>query len=102
MRGVLTDKSSTFLRGIRSRRKDLYDTQLFLQQATGYSGKVLDKFRLRVRAYYRAKGRHTLPWRRTRDPYRIFVSELMLQQTQISRVLPKYRIWIRAFPNWRA
>jgi len=47
-------------------------------------------------------GRHDLPWRRTRDPYRIFVSEIMLQQTYTSRVLPKYREWIQLFPNWRA
>lgn len=40
-----------------------------------------------------------LPWRRTRDPYRIMVSEVMLQQTQVSRVLPKYREFIQAFPT---
>ena len=40
-----------------------------------------------------------LPWRRTRDPYRILVSEVMLQQTQVSRVIEKYNAFLRAFPN---
>src|SRR5918998_769792 len=40
-----------------------------------------------------------LPWRRTRDPYHILVSEVMLQQTQVDRVLPKYREWLRKYPS---
>ncbi|NCC35014.1 MAG: A/G-specific adenine glycosylase [Chloroflexia bacterium] len=40
-----------------------------------------------------------LPWRRTRDPYRILVAELMLQQTQVARVLPKYEAFLAAFPD---
>lgn len=52
-----------------------------------------------VWAHYRAHGRHDLPWRRTTDPYRIAVSELMLQQTQVARVVPKYQAFIRRFPN---
>lgn len=40
-----------------------------------------------------------LPWRHTRDPYHILVSEVMLQQTQVSRVLPKYDEFFRAFPD---
>lgn len=43
-----------------------------------------------------------LPWRRTRDPYKIMVSEVMLQQTQVSRVLEKYKEFLAAFPNVRA
>jgi A/G-specific adenine glycosylase len=43
-----------------------------------------------------------LPWRRTRDPYRILVSELMLQQTQVDRVLPKYEAFLERFPHIRA
>lgn len=49
--------------------------------------------------HYYTYGRHELPWRRTTDPYRILVSEVMLQQTQVLRVLPKYRAFIRQFPN---
>jgi A/G-specific adenine glycosylase len=40
-----------------------------------------------------------LPWRRTRDPYRILVSEIMLQQTQVDRVLPKYLAFLEQFPT---
>src|SRR5687768_2571080 len=40
-----------------------------------------------------------LPWRRTRDPYHILVSEIMLQQTQVDRVVPKYRAFLERFPT---
>lgn len=49
--------------------------------------------------HYRAAGRHDLPWRKTADPYKILVSEIMLQQTQVPRVLPKYKEFLKAFPN---
>ncbi len=52
-------------------------------------------------AWYRAVGR-ALPWRETRDPYRILVSEVMLQQTQVDRVLPFYRRFLELFPDERA
>jgi len=40
-----------------------------------------------------------LPWRRTRDPYAILVSEVMLQQTQVSRVVPRYQAWLERWPD---
>jgi A/G-specific adenine glycosylase len=52
-------------------------------------------------AWYRRHGRD-LPWRRTRDPYRILVSEMMLQQTQVDRVLPKYEEWLQKYPSFEA
>ncbi len=52
--------------------------------------------------HYRAHGRHTLPWRKTRDPYKILVSEVMLQQTQVLRVIPYYRAFISLFPTVQA
>lgn len=55
-------------------------------------------FRRRLLAWYRRHGRD-LPWRRTRDPYRVLVSEVMLQQTQVARVIPKYREWLRRYPS---
>ena len=55
-------------------------------------------FRRRLLTWYRRHGRD-LPWRRTRDPYRVLVSEVMLQQTQVSRVIPKYREWLRRYPS---
>ena len=55
-------------------------------------------FSRRLRRWYRRNGRD-LPWRRTRDPYRILVSELMLQQTQVSRVLDYYERFLQRFPS---
>ena len=43
--------------------------------------------------------RRDIPWRRTHDPYKIFVSEIMLQQTQVLRVIPKYLEFIKAYPT---
>ena len=51
--------------------------------------------------WYRRHGRD-LPWRRTRDPYAILVSEIMLQQTQVATVLPYYNNWLRRFPTFAA
>lgn len=58
-----------------------------------------EKFIQTVRAYYAKEGRSTLPWRKTRDPYRILVSEIMLQQTQVDRVIPKYAVFLEKFPT---
>ena len=51
--------------------------------------------------FYRNNGRD-LPWRKTVDPYRIFVSEMMLQQTQVSRVIEKYGLFIEVLPDFKA
>lgn len=52
-------------------------------------------------AWYARNGRAHLPWRTTRDPYQILVSEFMLQQTQVDRVLPKFTEFIKRFPSFR-
>ena len=52
-------------------------------------------------AWFRANGRD-LPWRGTRDPYAILVSEVMLQQTQVSRVVPRYLDWLERWPTVEA
>lgn len=49
--------------------------------------------------WYAQSGREHLPWRQTRDPYRVVVSEYMLQQTQVDRVLPKYLAFVERFPD---
>ncbi|HEV7772418.1 MAG TPA: A/G-specific adenine glycosylase [Conexibacter sp.] len=51
-----------------------------------------------ILAWYDAV-RRDLPWRRTSDPYRILVSEVMLQQTQVARVVPYYEAWLERFPS---
>lgn len=53
----------------------------------------------RILDWYHQHGRH-LPWRHTRDPYAILLSEIMLQQTQVDRVIPFYLRWISQYPNW--
>ena len=57
------------------------------------------KFRRRLLSWYRRHGRD-LPWRRTRDPYAILVSEIMLQQTQVAAVIPYYYKWLQRFPDF--
>ena len=56
-------------------------------------------FRRLLRAWYRRRGRD-LPWRHTRDPYAVLVSELMLQQTQVATVIPYYHRWLERFPDF--
>jgi A/G-specific adenine glycosylase len=52
-----------------------------------------------VYRHYKTSGRHDLPWRKTTNPYRILVSEIMLQQTQVTRVEPKYKEFLKQFPT---
>ena len=59
---------------------------------------VARRFGVLLRRWFRANGRD-LPWRQTRDPYRILVSELMLQQTQVSRVVTRYGEFLERFPT---
>lgn len=61
---------------------------------------AIRRFQRRLLAWYREHARD-LPWRRTRDPYRVLVSEVMLQQTQVDRVIPKYREFLRRYPTIR-
>ncbi|MBL8121677.1 A/G-specific adenine glycosylase [Candidatus Saccharibacteria bacterium] len=72
----------------------------------GQNEQVLREFIDTVVKYYRAHGRHDLAWRREEangylDPYKVMVSELMLQQTQVSRVVPKYEAFLRQFPTYQ-
>ena len=60
------------------------------------------QFRRTIWSYYRRQGRHHLPWRKTTNPYRIVVSEIMLQQTQVDRVIPKYKLFLKTFPTFKA
>ena len=58
-------------------------------------------FRRKLLGWYDANGR-SLPWRETSDPYHILVSEIMLQQTQVDRVLPKYHEWLEKYPSFES
>lgn len=62
------------------------------------NGSTVAEFQSMLLDFYRQEGR-SFPWRETSDPYAILVSELMLQQTQTERVVPKYLAWLEAFPT---
>ncbi|MFN2644141.1 MAG: A/G-specific adenine glycosylase [Burkholderiales bacterium] len=59
-------------------------------------------FAEKLTAWQRRHGRHDLPWQGTRDPYRIWLSEVMLQQTQVSTVIPYYERFLARFPDVQA
>lgn len=75
----------------------------FQEQLTehGPDANTVSLFRTIIYDYYHEKGRDQ-PWRHTTDPYHIFVSEIMLQQTQVERVLGKYEEFITEFPDFAA
>jgi len=59
----------------------------------------IDRFRQEILNFYAAEGR-SFPWRQDTSPYSVFVSEIMLQQTQVYRVEPKYLRWMREVPDF--
>ncbi|MFY9645002.1 MAG: A/G-specific adenine glycosylase [Terriglobales bacterium] len=71
------------------------------QPGASLAGKDLTAFRRALLGWYDAH-RRDLPWRKTRDAYRIWISEIMLQQTRVAAVLDHYRIFLERFPNIRA
>ncbi|MGH7245331.1 MAG: A/G-specific adenine glycosylase, partial [Candidatus Levyibacteriota bacterium] len=62
------------------------------------SPKEVRDFQKKILSWF-AKNKRDLPWRKSRDPYNILISEVMLQQTQVPRVIPKYNEWIKKFPT---
>ena len=66
------------------------------------SATPLPSFAARVISWQREHGRRDLPWQRARDPYRIWLSEVMLQQTQVATVLPYFARFVEAFPTVEA
>ena len=59
----------------------------------------MSDFARRLIDWHRDHGRHDLPWQGSRDPYRIWLSEIMLQQTQVSSVIPYYTRFLERFPD---
>ncbi len=68
------------------------------KKITNISPQEINKFKRKIRRYFKNHGRD-LPWRHTSDPYHILVSEIMLQQTQVDRVIDKYVLFIKTFPT---
>jgi len=85
-----------------SKKKDT-EGRLGPQRSAAYGGRVAKSYTVSARllAHYRRTARD-LPWRRTHDPYEVLVSEVMLQQTQASRVTPAFDRFVRRFPTLEA
>ena len=60
---------------------------------------AIQVIRKKIWSWYKKNKRSQLPWRKTKDPYKILVSEIMLQQTQVDRVIPKFEAFIKVFPR---
>ncbi len=60
-----------------------------------------EAFKREVMEYYDSNGRHSLPWRKRITPYRVLVSEVMLQQTQVERVIPYFNRWMKHYPSMK-
>nr|HIA87028.1 A/G-specific adenine glycosylase [Gammaproteobacteria bacterium] len=58
-----------------------------------------DPFSKLLLRWHRREGRRDLPWQRDRNPYRIWISEIMLQQTQVTTVIPYYKRFMARFPH---
>jgi len=69
-------------------------------QSSGLSATLILQFRNIIYQHYADQGRD-LPWRQTHDPYEILISEIMLQQTQVERVLGQYGPFLQKFPNFQ-
>jgi A/G-specific adenine glycosylase len=87
----------------RGSEKKNTEGRLGPQRSAAYGGRVPKSYTVsgRLLAHYRRTARD-LPWRRTRDPYAVLVSEVMLQQTQVDRVVPKYHEWLEKYPTFQA
>ncbi len=75
----------------RKAQRKKYSKKISARDVESFQGRILDHYR---------RHKRELPWRKTRDPYRIYVSEMMLQQTQVDRVIPKYTAFIQDFPDF--
>ena len=77
------------------------DTTQRRNNQPGLSQEAVQRFRSEVYSHYHANPR-PLPWRETEDPYRILVSEIMLQQTRVERAIGKYREFLAVFPDFQS
>ena len=69
------------------------------EKMSSTNSKKITAFRREVWSHYKRHGRYDLPWRKTNDPYKVLVSEIMLQQTQVPRVIGKYKSFVKQFPT---
>jgi len=102
----IKDKETSALKAVGIARKDMRDSFMLrpndkkfhtLIKKGRLTSKVIHLFQDVIWQHYREHG-HTFPWRETYNPYHILISEVMLQQTQTSRIVSKYSEFISAFP----
>lgn len=91
------NKRSLETRGIKNLHEQI-TISLLMTPKPALAGKDVQNFRRALLAWY-GRHRRDLPWRKTRDPYRIWISEVMLQQTRVAAVLEHYRLFLENFPN---
>jgi A/G-specific adenine glycosylase len=72
-----------------------------IEMGNTISSSAIESFRKEIYCYFEKSGRR-LPWRTTRDPYKILISEIMLQQTQVDRVVEKYGKFVEAFLDFHS
>ena len=94
-------RCSTCVMHASAPRRDLGALATFSEASFLRASTVAD-FAERIIAWQKVYGRHDLPWQRTRDPYCIWLSEIMLQQTQVATVIPYYERFVRQFADVRA
>jgi A/G-specific adenine glycosylase len=75
-----------------------HDGEISMKKTPKLSSQEIRRFQKEIYGHYK-RNRRVLPWRETRDPYHILLSELMLQQTQVGRVIEKYREFLLRFPD---
>lgn len=96
----INENSSFITTGCKKRREEV----IVVKRNSNFKPSIYEDtitkcaFQKKIYEYYHEYGRN-LPWRKTKDPYKIVVSEIMLQQTQVSRVLDKYPGFIKSFPD---
>ena len=97
----LSDRYYTVIGSLDPDQNDLEQRILEETRAHGPTPEAIRLFQDLILSYSRAHGRN-LPWRRTTDPYRILVSQIMLQQTQVERVSTRYPEFIERFPDFES
>ena len=100
-RNSFCESNATFLTPSLSIASKNLSARFIADPVTAGQGTSIAAMRDALLAWYAANARE-LPWRHTRDPYAILVSEVMLQQTQVERVLPRYLRWLERWPTVEA
>lgn len=84
-----------------TRNRDFRAGKVTMKKYNPLTSEQIRAFRNKIYHYFK-KNQRDLPWRHTSNPYHIFISEVMLQQTQVDRVIPKYNHFIETYPDFNA